>query len=158
MSSFSGREEYREKVQNYAGEEDHVWENLRHGLLLGSEKFLDQIRSVRARMTLNKEIPQQRRVMASIDAMSLAKKGAAILGRDMEEYCGGSRLRGQAKMDRDAMVYALWETGLFKNEEIGQLFGISYSAVSHIVAGMKLKTIDQQLRKKLSKINSQFKM
>ncbi len=61
-------------------------------------------------------------------------------------------------MDRDAMVYALWETGLFKNEEIGQLFGISYSAVSHIVAGMKLKTIDQQLRKKLSKINSQFKM
>jgi len=158
LSSFSGREEYRKKVQSYAEEEDRVWENLRHGLLLGGENFLEKIRSVRTRMSLNREVPQQRKVMASIDAMSLAKRGAAILGRDMGEYNKGRRLRGEAKTDRDALVYSLWGKGLFRNEEIGSLFGISYSAVSHIIAGMKFAASDQQVRKKLRKINSQFKM
>jgi hypothetical protein len=35
------------------------------------------------------------------------------------------------------VLYALWEMGVFRNEEIGQVFGLSYWAVSHIVREVK---------------------
>jgi hypothetical protein len=37
---------YREKVQGYAREENRLWEDLRHGLILGSWKFVLEISSV----------------------------------------------------------------------------------------------------------------
>jgi chromosomal replication initiation ATPase DnaA len=56
------------------------------------------------------------------------------------------------------VVYELWEMGLFRNEEIGQLFGTSYSAVSHIVRDVKeMIKKDSRMRRKASEINSQFK-
>jgi len=76
----------------------------------------------------------------------------------MGECSKEKRLRGEAKTDRDALVYALWGRRIFRNEEIGSLFGISYSAVSHIIAGMKSMASGQQVRKKLNQLNSQFKM
>jgi hypothetical protein len=39
-----------------------------------------------------------------------------------------------------------------------RLFGVSYSAISHIIADMKLKKTDSPVRNKLIKVNSQFKM
>jgi REP element-mobilizing transposase RayT len=35
---------YREKVQRYAREENRLWEDLRHGLILGSRQFVDSMR------------------------------------------------------------------------------------------------------------------
>ena len=149
---------YREKVQKYAGEEGRLWEDFRHGMLLGSERFVQKIRSLRVGAAPHKEVPQQRKVLASIDPMEAVRKSSALLGREMEEYSAGHRLRGEAKKDRDVMIYALWKTGLFKNEQIGRLFGISYSAVSHVIADVKRNKTDPAVRSKFSKIISQFKM
>lgn len=70
----------------------------------------------------------------------------------------GHRLRGKPKEDRDVMMYALWETGLFSNEQIGHLFGIAYSAVSHVIAEPKGNKAGPVLQNKLTKINAQFKL
>jgi len=56
------------------------------------------------------------------------------------------------------MMYALWETGLFSNEQIGHLFGIAYSAVSHVIAEPKGNKAGPVLQNKLTKINAQFKL
>lgn len=161
LSFFTGRDKhrgYREKVQNYAGEEDWLWENFRYGMLLGSEQFVDKIRSLRVGAVPHKEITQQRNVLASIDPMEAVRKSSALLGRDMQEYRAGHRVHGEVKEDRDVMIYALWATGLFSNGQIGRLFGISYSAVSHVIAEVKGNRSDPVLQSKLRKINSQFKI
>jgi hypothetical protein len=135
-----------------------VWEDFRHGILLGSEEFVEKIRFLGVGTVAHKEIPQQKKVLASIDTMELVRRSSALLGREVEEFKRGGRLRGEAKEDRDTVIYALWETGLFGHEEIGRLFGVSYSAISHIIADMKLKKTDSPVRNKLIKVNSQFKM
>ncbi len=81
----------------------------------------------------HKEIPQQKGVLGSIDLKEAAEQRIGLLGRKVKDDGPGQRIRGEKKEDRDLVVYALWEKGLFKNEEIGQVFGLSYSAVSHIV-------------------------
>ena len=112
----------------------------------------------RASAMPHKEVPQQRNLLASIDPMEAVRKSSALLGRDMEEYRAGYRLRGEVNKDRDVMIYALWETGLFSNEQIGRLFGITYSAVSHVIAEVKGNKSDPALQSKLRKINAQFKI
>jgi predicted transcriptional regulator len=57
------------------------------------------------------------------------------------------------------VVYALWEKGLFQNDEIGQVFGLSYSAVSHIVKETRARIKqDPGMGRRAKNINSQFKM
>ncbi len=162
LSLFGGKNRhkgYREKVQNYAGEEGKLWEDFRHGLILGSEDFVEKIRSLAVGSALHKEIPQHRKVLAGLNPAKIANQALALVEKKLKEYGRGHRIRGQAKEDRDLVIYALWEMGLFKNEEIGQLFGVSYSAVSHIARDVKeLSARDPLVRSKVSRINSQFKM
>ena len=145
-------------MQNYDGEEGRLWEDFRHGMLLGSEQFVDKIRSLRVGAVPHKEIPQQRKVLPSINPMEAVRRSSALLGIDMQENRAGHRVRGEVKKDRDVLIYSLWDTGLFSNEEIGHLFGISYSAVSHVIAEMKRNKSDPVLQSKFRKINSQFKI
>jgi DNA-directed RNA polymerase specialized sigma24 family protein len=57
------------------------------------------------------------------------------------------------------VLYLLWERGAFTNEEIGTIFGVSYSAVSHIVRRVKSQLReDKNYQKKQGLINSQIKM
>ncbi|MFH0788983.1 MAG: hypothetical protein V2B13_15405 [Pseudomonadota bacterium] len=56
-------------------------------------------------------------------------------------------------------MFLLWQTGSYTNEEIGERFGISYTAVSHIVkeARNRMKN-DQVFRRDYALLNSQIKM
>jgi hypothetical protein len=68
---------------------------------------------------------------------------------------------GSQKEDRDLVACILWKMGLFRNEQIGKFFGISYSAFSHIVWGVGVEELlkkEPRVRRKASEINSQFKM
>lgn len=48
LDQFGGEQDchrsYREKVQKYASEEKHLFEDLQHGLILGSKQFVEKIR------------------------------------------------------------------------------------------------------------------
>jgi len=47
------------------------------------------------------------------------------------------------------LLYGIWKTGQLKNENIGSLFGLSYSGVSHAVKSAKLKlTKSRQIKAK----------
>ncbi len=84
---------------------------------------------------------------------------SAFLGRDLKRFKETKRLYGEEKEDRGILVYLLWERGSFTNDEIGGVFGVSYSAVSHIVRRVKSQLReDKKYRKKRGSINSQIKM
>ncbi len=56
-------------------------------------------------------------------------------------------------------MYFLWRKGLMTNEKIGQLFSMSYSAVSHSVKSFKIQMDkDKKVKSQFHKFNSQFKL
>ena len=150
---------YREKVQRYAKEEKNLWEDLRHGLVIGSKKFVEKIGRVHLPEKLHKEIPQQRRLSQNIDIETKLKAAAQILSCDLEGFRQMSRVTKAAKDNRDILVLSVWKSGLLSNDEIGRLFGMTYSSVSHIIRSIRMR-MEQNggLKNKFNQINSLFKM
>ena len=128
-------------------------------MILGSAGFVEAIRVLRGGAAAHKEIPQQKKVLGSIDLMGAAKRALALLGREMGGYAPGHRIRGEIKEDRDLVLYALWEMGVFRNDEIGQVFGFFYSAVSHLERNVKEQIKkDHRVVSKVKRVNPHFKM
>ena len=162
LSFFSfkdGHKEYREKVQQYAGEEAHLWEDLRHGLIMGTQKFVDRIKSRYISERPHREVPQQRGLVGRMDAKMILDQASEFLNCDIEKYREAGRLYGTDKENRDLLLYFFWQRGGYTNVEIGDLFGVTYTAVSHIVKKVKvqLKT-DRIYRQKYENYNSQIKL
>jgi chromosomal replication initiation ATPase DnaA len=61
------------------------------------------------------------------------------------------------KDKRDLLIYWIWQSGRLTNAQIGNLFGLTHSAVSHNVTGIKKKMrTDKGLRTLIRKLDSQF--
>ena len=162
LSVFYGpdpRKAYREKVQGYAGEEKDLWEDFRNGIILGTREFVETIKSRYVSEKPHREVPQQKGMVGMMDAEGYLIQASTLLGRDLKRFREMGRLYGEEREDRDLLMYLIWEKRTFTNVEIGALFGVSYSAVSHIVRRAKgrLKE-DTGWRKKQDSINSQIKM
>jgi hypothetical protein len=57
------------------------------------------------------------------------------------------------------LLYSIWATGHLNNEQIGELFGLSYSGVSHAVKSVKPKLAkDRRLQTKFDQLDSLFKV
>jgi len=41
--------------------------------------------------------------------------------------------------DRDLLVYLIWKTCILTDEEAGRLFGMTYSAISHMLSSMRTR-------------------
>jgi putative transposase len=160
-SYFKGADkhkQYREKVQKYAKEEKRLFENLHHGMILGTKKFVNKIRKQFLPDILHNDLPQQKQLAKDIKLDDLLKKFAKIVKIDLDKCVQAKRLHGIEKHKRDLLVYLLWNKGLMTNEQIGCLFNISYSAISHSVKIFKEKMIsDKKVKTQFDKINSQFK-
>ena len=150
---------YREKVQGYAKEEKRLLEDLKHGMILGSKRFVDNIRSTYLPQVPHREIPQQKSMFKEFNPVSFLDKAAKILNCDIRRFQQSSRISSSDKEDRDILVYALWKTGILTNEKIGQLFGVTSSSISHSVRALSLKLKnDRQSSDKLGQIYSLFKI
>ncbi|MGA9178526.1 MAG: hypothetical protein WBZ05_14890, partial [Desulfobacterales bacterium] len=63
------------------------------------------------------------------------------------------------KHKRDLLVYLFWNKGVMTNEQLGRVFNISHSAVSHSVKVFKEKMInDKKVKNQFDAINSQFRL
>ena len=162
LSLFSGpdpRKAYREKVQGYAEEEKDLWEDFRHGLLMGTAEFVERIKSRYVSAKPHREVPQQKGIMGRIDAEQYLIRASTLLGHDLNRFREMGRLYGEEREDRDLLMYFIWQRGGFTNDEVGGLFGVSYSAVSHIVKRVKSRLRGNKTwQKKLESVNSQIKI
>lgn len=162
LSQFESKdrhEHYREKVQKYAKEEKRLWEDLRHGLFLGSKRFVEKIRKQHLPSETESAIPQQTQLTKPSDPVSILRSVEKVLQCDFQHFVQAGRISGPEKDKRDLMIYLLWKTGGFSNDQIGRLFGISYSAISHAVRSFKVKKQDNpQLLETFNGIYSQFKL
>jgi len=150
---------YREKVQQYAREEKHFSEDLRHGLIFGSRQFVEKLRKQYLPERPDVSVPQQARMARQLSPESFIALAQKILKCDVRLFIQAGRLYGDQKEDRDLLVYLLWKSGRLTNAQIGQLLGLSYSAVSHAVRRLKQKMRGSPaLRRRFEQLNSQFKL
>jgi len=162
FSRFKGKDKhkaYREKVQRYAREEKKLWEDLRHGMIIGSKQFVEKIRSAYLPEKLNKEIPQQRKLAKSFDPVAKLKQAARMLDCNFDSFRRAPRITKADRDNRDLLVFSVWKTGLLTNEEIGRLFGMTYSSVSHIVRSIRLRIKEnRELKEKFNQVYSLYKI
>jgi len=94
-----------------------------------------------------------------INIDDVLKKGAKVVQVDLDKCIQAKRLHGIDKHKRDLIVYFLWNKGFMTNEQLGHLFNISHSAISHSVKIFKEKMInDNKVKNQFDRFNSQFKL
>ena len=161
LSYFKGADkhkQYREKVQKYAEEEKRLLEDIHHGMILGAKKFVDKIRTQFLPDIPHNALPQQKQLAKDIKLDDLLKESAKVVQVDLDKCVQAKRLRGIDKHKHDLLVYLLWNKGLMTNEQLGRVFNISNSAVSHSVKVFKEKMInDKKVKNQFDKINSQYR-
>lgn len=150
---------YREKTQKYSEEKNRIWENLRHGLIFGTKNFMDQIKSTHLLKEPDAELPQLSRIIKNKHPSDLFKKASKILKCNIDKFQQSPRILKENMQERDILLYFLWETGLYTNRQIGNLFGITYSAVSRRVHMTKSKISKHNvIRRKYEHLKSLIKV
>jgi putative transposase len=163
LSQFSNVDDlhraYRKAAQNYSKEEHLLWEDLRHGFILGSKQFVEVIKAGYLPTGLHKEIPQQRKVAWDIDPAVLLEKAAKELGVDLERFRNSGKVSAQDIRERDLLLYLVWQQGHQTNQQIGDLFGLTYSAVSRRISIFRnLIRRDKTGRERLDHLKARIKI
>ena len=162
LSQFRNKDRrrlYREKVQRYSKEEKRLWENFRHGLYLGTREFVDTLKSTFLTDDAHAEIPQQAKLLRPSNPKALLEKAAVILDCDVADYRSSLRISEQHRESRDFLIYLLWETGLYKNQEIGDLLGLTYSSISRRANIIRSRMSDDiNFKAQFKQLKSQIKM
>jgi REP element-mobilizing transposase RayT len=144
---------YREAVQRYAKEEAGLWENLRHGFILGSLSFVEEIRSRFLPETAHADIPEQNRLARDVDLDQVIARACGFLGCDVGELRKSPRVPAKHVAKRDLLIYTLWRLGVLTNRQIGEVFGLTGAAVGQRIALMKSRrTVDPLLQRQIAKL------
>jgi len=149
---------YRNKVQKYSDEKESLWEDVKFGLIYGSQEFLEYIKETYLSLNKDGELPQLNQLLKDEDQQALIEKAARLLNCNIDFFRESRRLLGNNRDKRDAILYFLWKTGRCSNQKIGELFNITYSSVSRRVSNVEtqLKRSDdcriKRIYKKLNEI------
>jgi len=145
---------YREEMQRYSQEEARIWEDLRHGFILGTKTFVEVIRQRFLPDTPKRDIPQQVNLAKGLDLEKIFERGIHHLGWD-GNFKKTARISPDRVTDRDLLLYLIWQLGLRTNSQIGELFGLTGSAISRRVRIFKsIMVTDSSLQKKLINLKS----
>jgi putative transposase len=150
--------QYREKSQKYSNENRRIWEEIRHGLIYGSKKFVKKIKTRYIASEPDPAIPQQKSLLKSTDPLHFLDKASKVLQCDLERIKNCARISETDKLNRDILLYWLWQEGKFTNLQIGELFGLTHSSVSRRVTIIRKKmALEQNFQKQVQAFKSQIK-
>jgi REP element-mobilizing transposase RayT len=154
MSNADDRfNEYRKSAQRYADEEARFWENLRHGFILGSLSFVEEIRSRFLPEEVHADIPEQRNLARNMDLQKVIARASKVLGCDVGELSKLPRVPARQAAERDLLIYTLWRVGAWTNRQIGKVFGLTGAAVGQRIALMKSKLgVDPSFQMQITKL------
>ncbi len=78
-------------------------------------------------------VPQQITLLTKHETEKMITRLSQISGCNLKLSRESLRISENEKTGRDLMIYMLWQTGRFTNQEIAKLFGLTYSSVSRRV-------------------------
>jgi putative transposase len=144
------RKRFLRAQQMFFKEKPNLLEDLRHGLYLGDEAFSEECRR-RIKGEEHPEKPQGKSLIRNRDIRALAVKILKGLGeRDPESALEVRKYRYQ---NRDVAIDILYRLGVYLNREIGEVFGVGYTAIpGAIKRGQRYLNSDRRLAKLVKKI------
>ena len=131
---------YREESQKYLAENSSILEDIRHGFIYGSKKFVKKIKDRYMTGEPDPAIPQQKSILKDSDPVSFSNRAVRILQCDLERIKNASRVSQSDKIKRDILLYLLWQQGSYTNNQIGAIVGLTDSAVSRRIGITRKKT------------------
>ena len=146
----NGRRRFMRAQEEFFQREEDVLGNLRHGLYLGSEGFSQECLE-RLKGEGYRERPQMRSLLRGRDLLSLTSEILRKLGeRKPEDLLKPGR---RSNRRRDLGMYVLYQLGVYRNQEIGSVFGVGYTAVTGAVKrSERYLALDKQLDHIVKKI------
>ena len=150
---------YRKRVQKYSEEDSKIFEDLRHGIVFGTRRYLNSITKKYLKNESDVELPQLNRIIKDKDPAKLLKRAAKVINYNLTKLSQSDRIPQKDIQDRDILLYFLRETGLYTNKQIGELFGLTYSAVSRRANIVRSEILKQpEMRQKYNLIKSMIKV
>jgi hypothetical protein len=120
------RKRFVKEQQASLERQEEVLGDLRHGLYLGSEDFAEECLR-RTEAEEDREKPQARMLKGERDVKSVAMK---ILGQLGEKNASEIFLpRKKNCPHRDIAIEGLYRLGVYRNADVGQAFGVGYTAI-----------------------------
>jgi len=149
-------DKYREFVLDGIGKESDVFKNIYAGFILGSTRFIkDKLRDLREKVE-SREFSYRRELNNQVSANEIVEVVAGRYEKEVEELYKARKKQLEAKK---VAIYILKRNTAMTNEEIGKMFGISYSAVSKADKDVeRLKEKNQKMGKEIEGIISHFKV
>ena len=125
------RKKFIREQEAYLNDDLKILENLHHGLYLGSEEFADECVR-RMQDESGPEKPQTRQLLRDRDLPGRAEEVIRLLGEgDVESVLKTGRRK--VRPVRDLSIYALNRMSVYTNKEIGEVFGVGYTAVTESI-------------------------
>ena len=150
---------YREKMQQYAEEKKNIWEEVSHGVLYGSQEFVDRIKKAYLSEEQAVGTPLRKSLDTDVGPAEFVEASSAILQIDMHKIKNARRIARSDMRNRDMLVYHMWQSGRFSNSQIGEQVGLGVSAVSRRVGVFQIQLQqDAKLRWEYEKFRSILKM
>jgi REP element-mobilizing transposase RayT len=155
----TGHRAYREKVQRYADEKKSIWEDIKHGVIFGSQTFIDRIKTTYLNEENSSDIPVSKNIVNDTDISEVIKTASAELKLDILKLKRSRRIPKSDMIQRDMLLYHLWQSGQFSNSDIGGQFGLTISSVSRRVGIFtSLLDNDKKIQMKYQKFKSIIKV
>jgi hypothetical protein len=122
-------------VQQYADEKKSIWEDIRHGVIFGSQAFFDRIKKDYLSIEDQADQPVLKKIVDDTDPdlSEVIKTASAILKIDIRRLKNSRRVSKSDMINRDMLLYHMWQSGRFRNSEIGSQVGLTISSVSRRV-------------------------
>ena len=162
LDQVSGQDKnraYRRKVQQYADESGSIWEDVHHGLVYGSEDFLNDLKSRFLLKQKDVELTQHNKLFQDVDPKRILQSASEVLHIDLDSVCKSRRISRNERDQRYFLIYLLWESGRFGNRQIGSLLGVNYSNVSRRISEFRRKLDkDRGFKKKYQILKAQIKV
>ena len=145
------RKRFVEAQLSYANEEESLLADLKHGLYLGSESFVEEWKE-RLEWERHREKPQVRLALRDQDISSIVKMVFLKLGvEDAAMFL--KPLRRVNRPNRDLAIYILCHLGIYSHQEIGRIFGVGYTSITGaLTRARSYMDTEEKVRKKVSKI------
>ncbi len=135
--------------------DQRFFKDLKRGIMLETTEFVRKLKDTFLPDSSQIEFPQYQKMQKDVEPSDIIHKAAAMLGVNMSLCRQSKRIPKEIKVNRDLVVFCIWKTGLMTNEKIGDLFGVSYSSISHIVKSVQVRlNTDKTFMTKFMKIYS----
>ena len=146
--------EYQSFVLDGANEKKNIFKNTRAGFLLGSDEFVEEkLRGLKG--AVEGEYSYKVKILKRVEAHEIIKTVARYYGVEVDEVC---KSKNKPLLAKRISVYLCKRLSFLTNGQIGDIFGLSYSAVSKVAKGVE-RLIEEKndIKKDIDILNSRFK-